>query len=59
MLVVLLAVGYVTRTLESIPRRVFLTWAVVTPVFLSLATLGMQELMRRFLITVFDNRQGL
>ena len=59
MLVVLLAVGYVTKTLSSIPRRVFLTWATITPVFLSLASLGMQELMRRFLISVFDNRKAV
>jgi putative colanic acid biosynthesis UDP-glucose lipid carrier transferase len=58
LLVVLLAVGYVTKSLET-PRRVFLTWAAITPVFLSLATLGMQELMRRFLITAFDNRKAI
>ncbi len=59
LMVVLLAVGYVTKTLEAVPRRIFLTWAAVTPVFLSLATLAGQELMRRFLMSVFDNRSAV
>jgi putative colanic acid biosynthesis UDP-glucose lipid carrier transferase len=59
LLVVLLAVGYVTKTLEAMPRRIFLTWAVVTPVFLSVVTLVMQEMMRRFLMSVFDNRSAV
>jgi putative colanic acid biosynthesis UDP-glucose lipid carrier transferase len=59
LLVVLLAVGYVTKTLESMPRRVFLTWALITPVFLSSVTLAMQEMMRRFLMSVFDNRSAV
>ena len=59
MLVVLLAVGYVTKTLETVPRRIFLTWATITPVFLALATLTTQELMRRFLMSVFDNRKAV
>jgi putative colanic acid biosynthesis UDP-glucose lipid carrier transferase len=59
MLVVLLAVGYVTKTIEAVPRRVFLTWAVVTPVVLSVATLAMQEFMRRFLMSVFDTRKAV
>jgi putative colanic acid biosynthesis UDP-glucose lipid carrier transferase len=59
LLVVLLAVGYVTKTLEAVPRRIFLTWAVVTPVFLGIVTLAMQEMMRRFLMSVFDNRSAV
>jgi hypothetical protein len=59
LLVVLLAVGYITKTLVAVPRRIFLTWAVVTPVFLSIVTLGMQEMMRRFLMSVFDNRSAV
>ncbi len=57
---VLLAIGYVTKSpLEAYPRSVFLTWAAVTPVALILATLGMQELMRRFLINAFDSRSAI
>ncbi len=51
LLAVLLAIGYVTKSpLAAYPRRLFLTWAAVTPVALICATLAMQEVMRRFLI---------
>ena len=54
---VLLAIGYVTKSpLQAYPRRVFLTWAALTPVALVVATLLMQEIMRRFLINAFDVR---
>ena len=47
----LLAVGYVTKSpLQAYPAAYFLTWAALTPVALIIATLGMQELMRRFLM---------
>jgi putative colanic acid biosysnthesis UDP-glucose lipid carrier transferase len=59
LLAVFLAVGYVTKTIEVFPRRMFLTWAVITPVVLVIVTLFMQELMRRFLRTVFDKRTAI
>jgi len=59
LLAILLAIGYVTKSLTIYPRRIFLTWAVITPVALVLATLGMQELMRRFLMSAFDNRTAI
>jgi putative colanic acid biosynthesis UDP-glucose lipid carrier transferase len=59
LLAVLLAVGYVTRSLDGYPRHIFLTWAVVTPVALIAVTLAMQEVMRRFLINAFDNRSAI
>src|ERR1700712_3558043 len=34
LLAVFLAVGYVTKTIEVFPRRIFLTWAFGTPVLL-------------------------
>ena len=59
-LAVLLAIGYVTKSpLQAYPRRVFLTWAAVTPLALIFATLGMQEIMRRFLINAFDSRKAV
>jgi putative colanic acid biosynthesis UDP-glucose lipid carrier transferase len=59
-LAVLLAIGYVTKSpLEAYPRRVFLTWAAATPVALVVATLMMQELMRRFLLNAFDSRSAI
>ncbi len=54
----LLAIGYVTKS-PVYPRRVFLTWAAVTPVELIVATLAMQELMRHFLISAFDVRRAI
>jgi putative colanic acid biosynthesis UDP-glucose lipid carrier transferase len=60
LLAVLLAVGYVTKSLSvAYPRRVFLTWAVVTPLELIVVTLAMQELMHRFLMNAFDNRSAI
>lgn len=60
LLAVLLAIGYVTKSpLQAYPRRIFLTWAAATPVGLVLATLAMQELMRRFLISAFDSRSAI
>jgi putative colanic acid biosysnthesis UDP-glucose lipid carrier transferase len=58
LLVVLLAIGYLTKSLLY-PRRIFLTWAVLTPVALVLVTLAMQEIMRHFLMSIFENRKAI
>jgi putative colanic acid biosysnthesis UDP-glucose lipid carrier transferase len=56
----LLGIAYVTKSpLQAYPRRVFLTWAAVTPAVLIAATLTMQEFMRRFLMNAFDARSGI
>jgi putative colanic acid biosynthesis UDP-glucose lipid carrier transferase len=59
LLALLLGIGYVTKSLQVYPRRIFLTWAAVTPVALSIVTLGMHQLMRRFLMSAFDNRSAV
>ncbi|MEA3198264.1 MAG: hypothetical protein QOF32_2316 [Gammaproteobacteria bacterium] len=59
LLAVMLAIGYVTKSLTQYPRRIFITWAVVTPVGLVFSTLAMQELMHRFLMSAFDNRSAI
>src|SRR6202166_1000707 len=59
LLAVMLAIGYVTHSLAQYPRRIFLTWAMVTPVALTLSTLAMQEIMHRFLMNAFDNRSAI
>jgi len=59
LLAVMLAIGYVTKSLAQYPRRIFLTWAVVTPVALAFSTLAMQEIMHRFLMNAFDNRSAI
>jgi len=51
---VLLAVGYVSKSLYGYPRHIFMTWAAVTPVVLIAITLLMQELRRRFLMNIFN-----
>jgi putative colanic acid biosynthesis UDP-glucose lipid carrier transferase len=56
---VLLTIGYVTHSLAEYPRRIFMTWAVVTPVPLVFSTLAMQEIMLRFLMNAFDNRSAI
>ena len=59
LLLVLLAVGYVTRTFTSYPRRVFLTWAAVTPVLLIAVTLAMQQVRYRFLMNALETRSAI
>jgi putative colanic acid biosysnthesis UDP-glucose lipid carrier transferase len=59
MLLVLLAVGYVTKTFTVYPRRVLLTWAAATPVALIAVTVAMQELKRRFLMNAVENRSAI
>ena len=57
LLAVMLAIGYVTHSLAEYPRRIFLTWAVVTPLALILSTLAMQEVMHHFLMNAFEARK--
>ena len=59
LLLVLLAVGYVTRTFTIYPRRVLLTWAMATPVALIAVTLAMQEVRRRFLSNALETRSAI
>ena len=59
LLAVMLAIGYVTKSLAEYPRRIFLTWAVVTPLALMVSTLAMQEVMHHFLMNAFDNRSAI
>jgi putative colanic acid biosysnthesis UDP-glucose lipid carrier transferase len=59
LLAILLAIGYVTKSVQVYPRRVFLSWAAVTPIALIVGTLAMQEIMRRFLMHAFENRSAV
>ncbi len=59
LLAVLFAVGYVTRTFSSYPRRVFLTWAAATPVLLIVVNLAMQEVKHRFLVNAVETRSAV
>jgi putative colanic acid biosynthesis UDP-glucose lipid carrier transferase len=59
LLAVMLAIGYVTKSLAEYPRRIFLTWAVATPLALVVSTLAMQEVIHHFLMNAFDNRSAI
>jgi putative colanic acid biosynthesis UDP-glucose lipid carrier transferase len=48
-LAALLALGYVTRLSGDYPRRVVLTWAVVTPTVIIAVTLALQRVLQRLL----------
>ena len=58
-MVALVAVRYLTSSLDAYPRKVLVTWALLTPVALALGSLAMQEVMRRFLMSAFDNRSAV
>ena len=59
-LATLLGIAYVTKApLQDYPRRVFLTWAAVTPGVLIVSTLAMQEVVRRFLMQAFNARTAV
>jgi len=47
LLAILLAIGYVTEQSADFPRRMIVTWALVTPAFLIAVTLGIHRLARR------------
>ncbi len=59
LVVALFAIGSFTASLDAYPRRIFITWALGTPLFLILGTIGMHEIMRRFLMSAFDNRKAI
>jgi putative colanic acid biosysnthesis UDP-glucose lipid carrier transferase len=48
-LAILLAIGYITEETQDFPRRVIVTWAIVTPVLLIAVTFAIHALARRFI----------
>jgi putative colanic acid biosynthesis UDP-glucose lipid carrier transferase len=59
LVLVLLLIGAFTTSLDAYPKRIFIAWAVGTPVVLILSTIGMHEIMRLFLMNAFDNRKAI
>ena len=59
LLAVMLAIGYVTKSLTDYPRRIFLTWALATPIMLIFSTLAMQEVVHHFLMNAYENRSAI
>ncbi len=50
LLVALLVIGYATKFSEHYSRRAMLTWAVIGPALIVVATLALHEIMRRYLL---------
>lgn len=59
LLIVLLAIGYLTRFSSQFPRRVILTWAVLTPAPLIIFSLGINEVMRKLLFSAENARRAV
>jgi putative colanic acid biosynthesis UDP-glucose lipid carrier transferase len=59
MLSAMLLVGYLTKVLDASPRRLFLYWVAFTTPALVVSTLGIQQIMRLFLMSAFDNRTAI
>jgi putative colanic acid biosynthesis UDP-glucose lipid carrier transferase len=49
LLAILFAIGYATKTSAEFPRRVVLTWAMVTPIPLIFVSLVVNEFIRHFM----------
>jgi putative colanic acid biosysnthesis UDP-glucose lipid carrier transferase len=58
-LAVLFALGYVSHVSTQYPRRVILTWALLTPVLILGAALVLQELLRRMLCDPANARKAV
>ena len=54
---ILLAIGYVTKSSAAYPRRLILTWAVLTPCLLILASMILYELLHRVLADPANRRR--
>lgn len=59
LLAVLLAIAYVTRFSAQFPRRVILTWAILTPAPLIIFSLGLNELIRKLLFSAVNARRAV
>lgn len=59
LLALLFAIGYATRTSEDLPRRVLLTWALVTPIPLIFVSIAVNEIVRRFMLAPSNIRSAV
>jgi len=53
LLAILFAIGYATKSSTEFPRRVVLSWAVITPIPLTFVSIAFNEFVRQFM---FDPR---
>ena len=56
---ILFAIGFATKTSEDFPRRVVLTWALVTPIPLIFVSIGVNEIVRRFMLAPSNIRTAV
>ena len=59
LLALLFAIGYATRTSAEFPRRVVLTWALITPIPLIFVSIAVNEIVRRFMLAPSNIRQAV
>jgi putative colanic acid biosynthesis UDP-glucose lipid carrier transferase len=59
LLAILLAIGYVTKFSAEFSRRVVLTWALLTPAALIATSLGLNETIRRLVLTPENLRKAV
>ena len=59
LLALLFAIGYATKTSEEFPRRVVLTWALITPVPLIFVSIAVNEIVRRFMLAPSNIRTAV
>jgi putative colanic acid biosynthesis UDP-glucose lipid carrier transferase len=59
LLALLFAIGYATKTSAEFPRRVVLTWAIVTPIPLILVSLVVNEFIRHFMLAANNARSSV
>ena len=59
LLALLFAIGYATKTSAEFPRRVVLTWAIVTPIPLIFVSIAVNEIVRRFMLAPSNIRAAV
>ena len=59
LLAILFAIGYATKTSAEFPRRVVLTWAMITPIPLIIVSLVVNEFVRHFMLASNNARSAV
>jgi len=59
LLALLFTIGFATKTSEEFPRRVVLTWALVTPIPLIFVSIAVNEIVRRFMLASSNIRAAV
>lgn len=59
LLFALLLIGFITRATPQFPRRVFLTWAILTPAFVVGASCALQSWLRQLTLSAANHRRVL